>query len=193
MQKFLDQFSRFFVGALFIFSGLIKLNDPVGTEIKMEEYFEVFTQDFGSVFHYFIPWSLEIGMIMIVLEVALGVAILLLYRMEITTWVLLLLMIFFTFLTFYSAYFDKVTDCAASAMPSSSPPGNHLPKRCSVDGFCVAPLLVQEKISGRFEDDGRTFCYWIDRGALHLCRHLRNRSSSVYRFQSVQGRKQHTV
>ncbi len=111
MQKFLDQFSRFFVGALFIFSGLIKLNDPIGTEIKMEEYFEVFAQDFGSLFHYFIPWSLEIGMIMIVLEVALGVAILLFYRMEITAWVLLLLMVFFTFLTFYSAYFDKVTDC----------------------------------------------------------------------------------
>ncbi len=111
MQKFFDQFSRFFVGGLFIFSGLIKLNDPIGTEIKMEEYFEVFSQDFGSFFHHFIPWSLEIGMIMIVLEVALGVAILFFYRMELTAWILLLLMIFFTFLTFYSAYFDKVTDC----------------------------------------------------------------------------------
>jgi uncharacterized membrane protein YphA (DoxX/SURF4 family) len=111
MKKFLDQFSRFFVGGLFIFSGLIKLNDPIGTQIKMEEYFEVFAQDFGSVFHYFIPWALEIGMIMIILELALGAAILINYRMKLTTWVLLLLMIFFTFLTFYSAYFNKVTDC----------------------------------------------------------------------------------
>src|SRR6478736_9233651 len=111
MQKIIDQFSRFFVGALFIFSGLIKLNDPIGTQIKMEEYFEVFEQDFGSFFHYFIPWALEIGMIMIVLELALGVAILIYYRMTLTTWVLLALMVFFTFLTFYSAYFNKVTDC----------------------------------------------------------------------------------
>lgn len=111
MSKILDQFSRFFVGGLFIFSGLIKLNDPIGTQIKMEEYFEVFAQDFGSFFHAFIPWSLEIGMVMIVLEVALGVALLINYRMTITTWVLLSLMIFFTFLTFYSAYFNKVTDC----------------------------------------------------------------------------------
>jgi uncharacterized membrane protein YphA (DoxX/SURF4 family) len=111
LQKFIDQFSRFFVGGLFIFSGLIKLNDPVGTQIKMEEYFEVFAQDFGSFFHVFIPWALEIGMIMIILEIGLGVAVLLLYRMKITTWLLLGLMIFFTFLTFYSAYFDKVTDC----------------------------------------------------------------------------------
>lgn len=111
MQKFIDQFSRFFVGGLFIFSGLIKLNDPIGTQIKMEEYFEVFAQDFGSFFHYFIPWSLEIGMIMIVLELALGAAILIYYRMNQTTWILLGLMVFFTFLTFYSAYFNKVTDC----------------------------------------------------------------------------------
>jgi DoxX len=110
-NKIIDQFSRFFVGGLFIFSGLIKLNDPIGTQIKMEEYFEVFAEDFGSFFHYFIPWALEIAMIMIVLEVVLGVAILLFWRMNLTAWLLLLMMTFFTFLTFYSAYFNKVTDC----------------------------------------------------------------------------------
>ncbi len=111
MQKVIDQFSRFFVGGLFIFSGLIKLNDPIGTQIKMQEYFEVFADDFGSFFHHFVPWALEIGMVMIVLEVVLGIAILIFWRMKWTGWVLLLLMVFFTFLTFYSAYFDKVTDC----------------------------------------------------------------------------------
>lgn len=111
MQKAIDSFSRFFVGGLFIFSGLIKLNDPIGTQIKLEEYFEVFADSFGSFFHVFVPWALEIGMIMIVLELALGVAILIKYRMTVTTWVLLALMVFFTFLTFYSAYYDAVTDC----------------------------------------------------------------------------------
>jgi uncharacterized membrane protein YphA (DoxX/SURF4 family) len=110
-RKITDQFSRFFVGGLFIFSGLIKLNDPIGTKIKMEEYFEVFAEDFGSFFHYFIPYALEIGMIMIILEVVLGVAVLLYYKMDLTTKLLLALMVFFTFLTFYSAYFNKVTDC----------------------------------------------------------------------------------
>lgn len=110
-RKISDQFSRFLVGGLFIFSGLIKLNDPVGTKIKMEEYFEVFAEDFGSFFHYLIPYTLEIGMIIVVLEVVLGVAVLLYYRMEFTSKILLGLMVFFTFLTFYSAYFNKVTDC----------------------------------------------------------------------------------
>lgn len=111
VKKVIDQFSRFFVGGLFIFSGLIKLNDPVGTEIKMHEYFEVFAADFGSFFNVFIPWSLEISMAMIILELMLGVAVLLWFRMDITTKVLLGLLTFFTFLTFYSAYFNKVTDC----------------------------------------------------------------------------------
>ncbi|MBL7859403.1 MAG: DoxX family protein [Cyclobacteriaceae bacterium] len=111
MKKFIDQFSRFFVGGLFIFSGLIKLNDPVGTEIKMEEYFHVFAADFGSFFTYFVPFAMEIGMLLIVLEVVLGVAVLIQYQMKITTSALLVLLIFFTFLTFYSAFFNKVTDC----------------------------------------------------------------------------------
>jgi len=110
-KKIADQASRFFVGGLFIFSGLIKLNDPVGTKIKMEEYFGVFAEDFGAFFSAFIPFSLEIGMIMIILEVVLGVAVLVYYRMNITAVLLLVLMVFFTFLTFYSAYFNKVTDC----------------------------------------------------------------------------------
>ena len=111
IKKSIDLFSRFFVGGLFIFSGLIKLNDPVGTEIKLHEYFEVFAADFGSFFEVFIPWSLEIGLVMIILELMLGVAILFLFRMNLTTKVLMVLLTFFTFLTFYSAFFNKVTDC----------------------------------------------------------------------------------
>ena len=111
MQKVFDQFSRCFVGGLFVFSGLIKLNDPVGTEIKLEEYFEVFAEDFGSFFLLFKPYALELGMVLIVLEIVLGVAVFLNYKMDITTKTLLALIIFFTFLTGYSAILDKVTDC----------------------------------------------------------------------------------
>ena len=111
MQKIIDLVSRLIVGGLFIFSGLIKLNDPVGTKIKMEEYFEVFASDFGSFFHLFIPYALLIGTVLIVLEVVIGIAVLINYRMKETTWILLILLLFFTFLTGYSAILNKVTDC----------------------------------------------------------------------------------
>jgi hypothetical protein len=44
-MKFLATFFRIFVGLLLIFSGLIKLNDPLGFQYKMEEYFSVFSKD----------------------------------------------------------------------------------------------------------------------------------------------------
>ena len=110
-RKILDLFIRIATGGLFIFSGLIKLNDPIGTEIKLEEYFEVFASDFAGFFRVFVPAALELGMLLIVLEVLLGVAVLINYRMRITSVILLGLILFFTFLTFYSAFFNKVTDC----------------------------------------------------------------------------------
>ena len=99
------------VGALFIFSGLIKINDPVGMAIKMEEYFEVFSADFSSIFHSLVPIALQIAVFICVLEVVLGLALILNYRTSVTFISTLLLILFFTGLTFYSAYFNKVTDC----------------------------------------------------------------------------------
>lgn len=110
-MKFIIAIARFIVGFLFIFSGLIKLNDPVGTAIKLEEYFQVFSTDISSVFEALVPFALAFSVILSVLEVTLGLALLLKYKMKLTSWVLLFMIVFFTFLTFYSAYFNKVTDC----------------------------------------------------------------------------------
>ncbi len=111
LNKIIDHFSRIFVGGLFIFSGLIKLNDPVGTQIKMEEYFTVFADSFASFFSWFIPAALPISMFLSVLEIVIGVAVLIQYRMKVTSVILLALLLFFTALTFFSAYTGKVTDC----------------------------------------------------------------------------------
>ena len=99
------------LGALFIFSGLVKLNDPVGTAYKLEEYFEVFAVDFGSFFLYFRSTARTLSIVLSSLEVILGVALLLRWYLRQTLWVLLALLVFFAFLTFYSAAFNKVTDC----------------------------------------------------------------------------------
>src|SRR5690606_24760184 len=110
-MKAIALIARVIVGVLFIFSGLIKVNDPVGTAIKLEEYFHVFATDISDVFLVFVPYALFLSVFLSVLEVVLGLAVLIWYRMKITAWILLLIIIFFTILTFYSAYFNKVTDC----------------------------------------------------------------------------------
>lgn len=106
-MKFLTHFCRLFVGILFIFSGLIKLNDPVGFSFKLDEYFSetVFNLPFLQSF------SLPLALIIVIGEVILGVMLLLGYFKKMVLNLLLLMIIFFTFLTFYSAYFNKVTDC----------------------------------------------------------------------------------
>lgn len=100
-------FSRIFVGVLFIISGLIKLNDPLGFSYKLEEYFspDVLNMMFLE------PYALIISVLVVVFEVVLGVFLIVGYKPKFTVWSLFLMILFFTFLTFYSAYFDKVKDC----------------------------------------------------------------------------------
>lgn len=107
MKNFITQFSRLFVGVLFIISGLIKLNDPVGFSYKLTEYFSepVFNLPFLE------PLALGLAVFLVILEVVLGVMLLIGYKAKTTIWSLLILIVFFTFLTFYSAYFDVVKDC----------------------------------------------------------------------------------
>lgn len=106
-MKVLVGVSRIFVGVLFIISGLIKLNDPVGFSFKLGDYFapEVLNLPFLE------PYALIIAVLVVILEVLLGVMLIVGYAKKFTLWSLLLMIGFFTFLTFYSAYFNKVTDC----------------------------------------------------------------------------------
>ncbi|WP_400077153.1 BT_3928 family protein [Winogradskyella sp. R77965] len=106
-MKVLVNISRIFVGILFIISGFIKLNDPLGFSYKLQEYFG---SDVLNI-EFLIPYALGISVIVVVFEVVLGVFLLIGYKAKFTIWSLLLMIVFFTFLTFYSAYFDKVKDC----------------------------------------------------------------------------------
>ncbi len=106
--------SWFLLGALFIFSGLVKLNDPVGTAYKLEEYFEVFADSLPALAGFFLWFknlSRTLSIVLSSLEVILGVALLLRWYLRQTLWALVALLVFFGFLTFYSAAFNKVTDC----------------------------------------------------------------------------------
>ena len=113
-MKIIANACRILVGSIFVFSGFVKLVDPVGTGIKLHEYFDVFGQDvpaLKSFFDIFSHNSLALSLFFCVFEVILGVALLLNFKTKISIWLSLLMMTFFTFLTFYSAYFNKVTDC----------------------------------------------------------------------------------
>lgn len=106
-MKIIVGFFRIFIGIFFIISGLIKLNDPMGFSFKLQDYFaaEVLNLEF------LIPFALGIAVFVVVFEVMLGVMLIVGYAKRFTLISLLAMIIFFTGLTFYSAYTGKVTDC----------------------------------------------------------------------------------
>jgi uncharacterized membrane protein YphA (DoxX/SURF4 family) len=104
-MKLFINISRIFVGILFIFSGLIKANDPLGLSYKMQEFFEVWN------IHWLDNYTLAFSIVMIAFEIVAGVAVLLGWRMKLFSWLLLLLILFFTFLTGYAFLSDKIKEC----------------------------------------------------------------------------------
>jgi len=104
MQNFL-KILRWAVGLLFIFSGLIKANDPLGLSYKMQEFFDVW----GLA--YFSDYTLGLSLIMNVLEIVTGVALLVKYPYKQTLWILLSLILFFSFLTGYALFSGKIKTC----------------------------------------------------------------------------------
>ncbi|MFI5171848.1 MAG: BT_3928 family protein [Chitinophagales bacterium] len=116
MKNSILWFCRLFVGSLFIFSGLIKANDPVGFGIKLEEYYEVFADKFKwSGFLFNADWLLDSihlqAVFLTTIEVALGIALILGIWKNLVSWLLLLMILFFTWLTGFSAVTGSVTDC----------------------------------------------------------------------------------
>lgn len=105
------------VGLLFIVSGLVKANDPIGLAYKMEEFFELWSaglspQSFGGTFLKTLHTSsLSLSIGIITLEIVAGWALLLAWQKRVVLWALLLLIVFFTFLTGYAYLSGKFTNC----------------------------------------------------------------------------------
>jgi uncharacterized membrane protein YphA (DoxX/SURF4 family) len=97
--------ARILVGILFIFSGLIKANDPLGLSYKMQEFFDLWGMT------RFDSWTLILSILMNAFEIVAGVALILGWRIRLFSWLLLLLIIFFTFLTGYAYLSGKFKSC----------------------------------------------------------------------------------
>lgn len=115
-MKYAVHTARVLVGLLFIFSGLVKANDPLGLSYKMEEFFEIWGMT------KFNDWTLLMSVLMNAFEIIAGFAILIGWRIKLFTWLLLLLILFFTFLTGYTYItgMPKNCGCFGDCLPISS-------------------------------------------------------------------------
>lgn len=105
--KILTHISRVLVGLLFIYSGFVKLIDPIGSQYKFQEYF---SEDVLNM-EFLIPYTLPFAILLIIIELVLGVMLLVGYKPKLTVWSLFSLNLVFLFLTWYSYAYNKVTDC----------------------------------------------------------------------------------
>lgn len=104
-MRILINIVRIVVGLLFIFSGLVKAIDPLGLSYKMQEFFELWDMaQFNS-------HTLWLSVVMIAFEIIAGAALLLGWQMRLFSWLLLLLILFFTFLTGYAYLSGKFKNC----------------------------------------------------------------------------------
>lgn len=106
-MKIIVQVLRVLIAAVFIFSGFVKLVDPLGSAYKFEEYFapDVLGLEF------LVPFAVPFSILLILAELLLGVFLLIGFKPKFTVVSLFVLTLVFLFLTWYSAYYNKVTDC----------------------------------------------------------------------------------
>ena len=97
--------SQILLGLLFIFSGIVKGVDPLGTAYRVEDYFVAFGTD------WMIPASLVLSFLLNASEFVLGALLLANVKPKLTAWLTLLMMGFFTLTTLNDAFNNPVPDC----------------------------------------------------------------------------------
>ena len=141
--------SRILIGLLFFYSGFVKANDYVGFAYKLEEYFMVFGTDFPLLkgfFEFFIPLAKPLAWFISVFEIALAVAIIVGWRMNLTAWLSIIMMVFFTILTGYSHFTGAVSDCGCFGDAMKIEPWESFLKDIILTVMLIPIFLVRKSI-----------------------------------------------
>jgi hypothetical protein len=104
-MKILKSAGRIITGIVFIFSGLVKAIDPLGSAYKFHDYFQAFNIGFLN------KLSLSLAILLCTAEFIAGFSVLTGMRQKTGIMVVMLLMIIFTPLTFILALTNPVSDC----------------------------------------------------------------------------------
>ena len=161
MKKLTANICRVIVGVLFIFSGMVKADDPIGFGYKLDEYWDAFHTPFLS------PFSLSLASFMCILEVSLGIALLLGFRMKLTSWLLLLLSLFFTFLTAFAAITGSPKECGCFGDAISLTAWQTFFKDVVLTGLVFVIFYLRDTIPSLFSNAFRNLLLTL--GVLAVC------------------------
>ncbi len=105
VKKTIFWISRILFGATFIFSGFVKLIDPLGTVYKVQDYLMAMNLEMLSPLAYIIAWGLFSAEFLCGFLIFFGI------RLREATYLGILFMLAMTPLTLWIAIADPVTDC----------------------------------------------------------------------------------
>ena len=148
MKGILIFIARILVSFTFLYSGFVKLVDPLGSSYKFVEYFGADVLNLELL----IPFALPFSILLILVEIMLGLTLLLGYKPKITVWSLLAINTLFLFLTWYSAYYNKVTDCGCFGDALKLSPWDTFYKNVILLVLMLPLLLNTSTISSVFSD-----------------------------------------
>ena len=97
--------SRILVGVLFVYSGIVKGIDPLGTQFKIEDYFYAYGMDWAA------PYALILSVLLNAVEFSMGALLLFRVKTKYVSILSLIMMLLFTVTTLYDALYSPVPDC----------------------------------------------------------------------------------
>ena len=111
-------FLQYFAGVWFTFSGIVKALDPIGTALKMQDYFADFESTaecsgnkwIVPLLNFMSEHAVGFSIFVVILEILLGIALIIGFLPKATAWIFLLLNVFFTILTGYTHLTGYVPD-----------------------------------------------------------------------------------
>jgi uncharacterized membrane protein YphA (DoxX/SURF4 family) len=104
-MKMLRNISRIIIGIVFMFSGIVKAIDPLGSAYKFHDYFQAFKIGLPDSF------MLPLSILLCSTEFIAGFSVLTGVKQKTGIWIVLILMLIFTPLTFILALTNPVSDC----------------------------------------------------------------------------------
>jgi len=154
-ENWLVSYLQHAVGALFIFSGWVKVVDPMGTGFKMEQYFAEFQATFeGTWFSFIAPlfpvmseYALAFSVVVVIVELLLGMMLIMGMWKKFTAWAFFVLVAFFTVLTgftFLTGYVPSGTNFFQFSQWGSYNPDNMRVTDCGCFGDFI---VIEPKLS----------------------------------------------
>ena len=133
--------SRLLLGALFVYSGVVKGVDPLGTQFRIEDYFYAYGTEWA------VPFALFLSVILNAAEFSLGALLILKIKVKWVSVLTALMMLLFTITTLYDALYAPVPDCGCFGDALIITNWQTFYKNLVINAFVILVLLRRKTFS----------------------------------------------